>query len=170
MTTIQERNMATLKELFMNLGPGEERFAGACRKAMTQDVSIYNSGFPVSQGLEDYIAFYNVLNKTMGYDSNPILQWRNMWALDNKVFFERNGSAADADGKTIIDWNVFGIYEFNEEGKIFSIRDYYDNTDNYFIIAKKFGQEMADRLKATEVHPLHPDFDPNEKPFLNMQL
>lgn len=168
--TTPEQNIATLHELYQNLGPGIDHLMKYARKAMTEDVVWLNLGFPTVNGLDELERFCQLCKATMGFHSNPILEWRNMWGYDNKVFFERKGSFADEKGQTIVAWDVFGVYEFNEEGKIFAARDYYDNAENYAMIEKNFGPDVLSAIRSQCVHPCRKDFDPASKPYQDLRF
>lgn len=163
-----EQNVATLKELYENLGPGIDHLMKYARKAMTDDVIWLNVGFPTVHGLDELERFCRLLEMKMGFHSNPILEWRNLWGSGNQVFFERKGSFADKDGNTIVAWDVLGVYEFNDEGKIFSARDYFDNAGNLKTLASKFSAEELMAIQSAYVHPLAKEFDPDAKPFRDM--
>lgn len=156
-----EQNIAALTELYLNIGPGIDHMMKYCRKHMTEDVVWYNLGLPTTYSLDEAEANIRMFKESMGFDSNYVLIWRNMWGYDNKVFFERKGCFRDEDGETLLVWDVFGVYEFNEEGKIFAARDYYDCSEAYKVIAKNFGEEALKDVKAAAVHPLTEGLDPS---------
>lgn len=164
------QNMATLKELYENLGPGIDHLMKNARKAMTEDVVWLNLGFPTVNGMDELERFCRLCKVTMGFHSNPILEWRNMWGYDNKVFFERRGSFANEHGQTIVAWDVFGVYEFNEAGKIFAARDYYDNYENYGLIQANFGIDALEAIQSLCVHPCRADFDSQSKPYQHLRI
>jgi limonene-1,2-epoxide hydrolase len=87
-----DQNINTLRNLFENLGPGIERYMAIAQMAMTEDVVWQNLGFPVVNGLGELERFLQMFEKTMGFNANPILEWRNIYGFDIK--FYSNASVA----------------------------------------------------------------------------
>lgn len=165
-----EQNVATLRELYENLGPGIDTLMRSARKAMTEDVVWLNVGFPTVNGLDELEGMCRLLEAAVGFHSNPILEWRNLWGCDHRVFFERKGSFADINGRTIIAFDVLGVYEFNDQGKIFSARDYFDNARGEQMLLEKFGRDKLAAIQAVCMHPLDEYFDPQLKPYSALPL
>lgn len=155
-----ERNKEVLVNLFENLGPGIDRFKQAYREALTDDVTWYMQGWPHVIGIEELNAQLDMLNELIGVDANPILEWRAIDAHDDRVYFERRGSFADAEGETLAKWDIFGIFEFNEEGKIFRIRDYFDSTEPYEVMRGVLTDEQVAMINKVAIHPLAPEYEP----------
>lgn len=164
-----ERNEQTLRTLFENLGPGLDRFKQAYRDAFTDDVTWYMQGWPHVIGIEELDAQLDVLNALMGVEANPILEWRTVDAYDDRVYFERQGSFANADGETIAKWDIFGIFEFNEDGKMFRIRDYFDSTEPYKLLKGVIPEEQVGMINQLSVHPLAPEYQPNDRFYRTMR-
>lgn len=155
-----EQNKSTLIELFENLGPGQAVWDAAYDKALAQDCSWWVQGWPVMLGIEEAKAQVTML-KVLNINANPILEWRNIEAFENgrRFIFERRGSVADAEGKTLADWDIMGIFSFNDDGKIASIRDYFDNSSLYDAVRKVMPEEQIKQFHqlSRDGHPLKPD-------------
>lgn len=164
-----DRNEQTLRTLFENLGPGVDHFKGACRDALTEDITWYMQGWPHVIGIEELEAQLDMLNALIDVDANPILDWRTVDAHDDKVYFERQGSFANADGETIAKWDIFGIFEFNEDGKIFRIRDYFDSTEPYEVMRKVLTDEQVEMIHKLAIHPLAEGYEPNDRFYRTMR-
>jgi limonene-1,2-epoxide hydrolase len=158
--TAADRNKATLVHMFENLGPDVDRFKRAYRDALTDDVTWYMQGWPHVIGIEELDAQLDVLNALLGVEANPILEWRMIDAQDDRVYFERRGSFAGKEGETIATWDIFGIFEFNEDGKIFRIRDYFDSTEAYESLRSALTDEQIAMINKVAVHPLREDYEP----------
>lgn len=155
---IAERNKATLTELFKNFGPGFDKWFNAYEKALTPDCTWWMQGWPLVMGVEELKHQVHMLHTMMNVHANPILEWRNMEIFDGgkTIIYERRGSFADADGNTITDWDIMGIIKFNDEGKIYSIRDYFDNTGPYDQVKKMMPEEQIRQIHdlGRASHPL----------------
>jgi hypothetical protein len=67
-------------------------------------------------------------------------------------------------------WDVLEIFEFTSEGKIFSIRDYFDCSETYDFIRERFGDEALKTIKKMTTHSLDPTFDPQARPYSQLQF
>lgn len=128
-----EKNTATLTELFENLGPGFDAWFAAYKNALSDDCTWWMQGWPLVAGMEELKAQVKMLRGVLGAYSNPILEWRSIDSYNDGdvIYFERRGSFADEKGETIVDWDIKGVFHFNAEGKIHTIRDYFDNSSIY---------------------------------------
>lgn len=157
-TEIEERNKASLTELFKNLGPGQDAWFAAYDKAFTPDATWWMQGWPLVMGVEEMKNQVRCLYALMNVAANPIMEWRNMESYDGgkTIIYERKGSFTDADGNTITNWDIMGIFKFNDEGKIIAVRDYFDNTGPYGVLRKLFPEEMIMQVHDTgrATHPL----------------
>lgn len=153
-----QRNKETLVALFENLGPGLEPWFAAYERALTSDCKWWMQGWPIVAGLDELNAQVEMLNAMLGVYSNPILEWRNIDVLRDGeiIYFERRGSFADENGATITDWDIMGIFHFNDEGKICRIRDYFDNAGPYENLTGLIAKEQIQALNAggRASHPL----------------
>jgi limonene-1,2-epoxide hydrolase len=156
-----ERNRATLIRLFENLGPGLDVFLDSYREALTDDCTWYMQGWPHVIGIEELEHQLYVLNALLGVIANPILEWRDIDAHEDRVYFERKGSFADRDGKTIATWDIFGAFHFNEDGKIYRIRDYFDSTSVYKKLKGVIPEEQITMINQLATHPLAPEYQPD---------
>ena len=158
LSAVAERNKATLTELFSNLGPGIDVWFAAYEKALAPDCTWWMQGWPLVMGMEELQQQVHMLAATLNVNANPILEWCSMEVQDDgkTIVFERVGSFADGDGNTITDWDIMGIFKFNDEGKIISIRDYFDNTGPYGQIGKILPEEQIRQIHdaGRASHPL----------------
>ena len=152
------KNKATITELFSNFGPGLDVWFDAYDKALAPDCIWWMQGWPLVMGVEELKQQVHMLVATMQVAANPILEWRNMEIYDGgkTIIYERRGSFADAEGNTITDWDIMGIIKFNDEGKIISIRDYFDNTGPYDQLRKIMPEEQIRQIHdlGRASHPL----------------
>lgn len=149
-----EKNEATLKDLFNNLGPGLDRWMDAYRRCLTPECAWYMQGWPTVNGIDELGYQLQMLNALMGANANPILEWRKIHNYGDKIIFERKGSFADVNGKTITDWDICGIFSFNAAGKICEIRDYFDNTGPYAKLKGVIPDEQIAMINKLAVNPL----------------
>ncbi|MCY4426736.1 MAG: nuclear transport factor 2 family protein [Halieaceae bacterium] len=167
-----ERNKATLVDLFENLGPGLDVWEAAYERSLTPDCTWWMQGWPLVVGIEELNAQVGMLNAMMGVYANPILEWRNIDILDdgNTIYFERKGSFADEQGATITDWDIMGVFQFDSNGKICRIRDYFDNAGPYEKLAGLFPPEQISALNAggRASHPLVENGAADDHFFRNM--
>lgn len=152
------KNKKTLITLFTSLGPGVERWTESNAKAMTPECVWWMQGWPIVIGLEEMKYQILVLQELLGVDANPILEWRSIKVYDEgkTIYFERRGAFTNKLGCTITDWDISGIFEFNEEGKIYRVRDYFDNSGPYQKLKGILPDEQiaAINKKGRESHPL----------------
>lgn len=155
-----DQNKETLIELFENMGPGKDAWCAAYDKALAVDCSWWIQGWPIILGCEEakaQVAMLGLLN----IDANPI-ESRNIESFDNgkRFVFERKGSVTDAEGNVLADWDIMGLYSFNDDGKISSIRDYFDKTSLNEVVRKAMPEEQLQMLYqvSRESHPLNPNY------------
>jgi limonene-1,2-epoxide hydrolase len=162
-------NKAALVDLYENLGPGFERCMAAYRRTLSEDIDWWIQGWPPLVGLEELEHQFHVMAGLIGFDSNPILEWRYIDAHDDRVYFERKGSFADVSGQTIATWDIMGIYWFNEAGKISRIRDYMDPSSIHAQLAGRIPPEKLTLFQSTAGHPLSPGYAPDPHFYRNVR-
>jgi limonene-1,2-epoxide hydrolase len=156
-----ERNMETLTALYKNMGPGIEHWMEANRTALDEDCTWYMQGWPHVIGMREIENQIRVFNVLLGVEQNPILDWRVMTGSGDRVFFERRGSFADKDGQTIVSWDIFGVYFFNEVGKVTRVRDYFDSSEPLAKLRGIVPPEKMALIGELARHPLDPNYVPH---------
>jgi len=161
----EQKNKATLIELFENFGPGADVWEAAYKKALTPDCTWWMQGWPLVMGIEEMMNQVHMLKAVLNADSNPILEWRSIESYDDgkTFYFERLGSFADENGKTITDWDIMGVLKFNDDGKIYEIRDYFDNSGPYEKLKEIMPEEQIKQINllGRASHPLKDGSQPD---------